>query len=576
MARKSRKKQEYTDKPADVSGINAEIAHVDDDIEYINQMPTAVYARLSMEDNGQKEDDSISTQIKLVKSYIQKKQELSLADIFVDNGHTGTDFDRPAFRRMMEKVKSGEIRCIVVKDLSRFGRNYVELGYYLENIFPLIGVRLIAVTDDFDSFRQSDRESLSIPIKNMVNTVYAKDISKKQGAVMEMRRRLGIQKYPFAPYGYQFNEQRQLIIDPETAPYVRMIFSWTIAGIRRSEIARRFQYMGIPTPMAVLQKQGRMASRKDNGWNEHTVKRILNNPVYAGTLALGKTKQSICKGIRHTAVPREDWVCFYDRHEAIVSKEDYRIIEDMIAANRVRMQRRIQQNASDREGLIDCFRGMVYCAECGKPMSFVRGSHTRNNYAKPTFSYYRCKAKNSNSWCTNQKIQQNLLKIVAAEQIREMIQVACDRKKILEKIKRDEVKNNRLRYYRRLIRTRRRDALAMQDRQLSLYTDFNEGILEEEDYQILKEKTIVESQKLKEEARIAEEKLLETEKALNSYIRKAEEMKGYLEETEFNENIMTELIERLEIHNGKRVTVVFKCSDVLENKLVEECLEGLI
>ena len=183
---------------------------------------TGAYARLSVENET---DDTLQTQITMLHSYITNHPELELTDTYIDNGYSGTNFDRPEFIRLMDDVRSGRISCIVVKDLSRFGRDYLETGYYLETLFPHLNVRFIAVTDNFDSFREGDLNSLSVPLKNMVNTMYAKDISRKQCAAAKIRaKRERAMPNGTAPYGYRFTEDKTgYIEDPLTAPYVRMI-----------------------------------------------------------------------------------------------------------------------------------------------------------------------------------------------------------------------------------------------------------------------------------------------------------------------------------------------------------------
>lgn len=168
---------------------------------------TAAYARLSVENGGHETEDSLHTQILQIHNYIRENPELTLTDTYADNGFTGTRFDRPEFERMMQDVRTGKIQCIVVKDLSRFGRDYIETGSYLETIFPMLHVRFIAINDDFDNIRQSDVDSLAVPIKNMVNSLYAKDISKKISLSYQMRREKGIPTSWCTPYGYQLNQQ---------------------------------------------------------------------------------------------------------------------------------------------------------------------------------------------------------------------------------------------------------------------------------------------------------------------------------------------------------------------------------
>lgn len=339
MARKSRKNKNI-----------AAVAQSNEVVEYTRKIPTAIYARLSDKNNSYDTTDSIDTQIKLDKNYIDAHPELELIEVFADNGFTGTNFDRPEFVRLMGKIKTGEIQCVVVKDLSRFGRNYLEAGYYIETIFPMLRARLIAVTDDFDSNRVSDRNSLTIPIKNMVNAMFAKDVSKKQVTVNEMKRRLGIHKSVVSPYGYQYSEEeKKLVKVPELAPFVDMIFKWTLAGVSRTEIARRFDLMKVPTPLEVVQSNGQYLSQKVGSWNCHMVKGIVMNPVYAGTIAMGRTRQALCYGMKKKDYDREDWVYHYDMHEAYVSKEDYEKIDASISRSSISLKtslKRLWRNTS--------------------------------------------------------------------------------------------------------------------------------------------------------------------------------------------------------------------------------------
>ena len=204
---------------------------------------TAAYARLSVENGGHETEDSLRTQILQIHNYIRENPELTLTDTYADNGFTGTRFDRPEFERMMQDVRTGKIQCIVVKDLSRFGRDYIETGSYLETIFPMLHVRFIAINDDFDNIRQSDVDSLAVPIKNMVNSLYAKDISKKISLSYQMRREKGIPTSWCTPYGYQLNQQGNKLEATEDAKWVKLIYQWYLAGVSTNEIARRLEFL---------------------------------------------------------------------------------------------------------------------------------------------------------------------------------------------------------------------------------------------------------------------------------------------------------------------------------------------
>lgn len=209
MARKSRKNLPQPEQAT----VSVQFPELDEE-----KIPTAIYGRLSVEDD--EDNESMETQIALVQDFINRSSELNYVDTYFDNGFTGTNFKRPAFTRLMNDVRQKKIKCIVVKDLSRFGRNYLEAGYYIETVFPFLGVRLIAVTDNFDSTRKEDMESLALPIRNMVNTMYAKDISKKVWTSLQRKKEAGYAVGSDAPFGYIRNPvTKRNEIDPETAFY---------------------------------------------------------------------------------------------------------------------------------------------------------------------------------------------------------------------------------------------------------------------------------------------------------------------------------------------------------------------
>ena len=238
MARKSRKNLPQPEQAA-ASVLLPELEEA--------KIPAAIYGRLSVED--EETEESMETQIALVQDYINRSRGLSYVDTYFDNGFTGTNFKRPAFTRLMNDVRQKKIKCIVVKDLSRFGRNYLEAGYYIETVFPFLGVRLIAVTDNFDSTRTEDMESLALPIRNMVNAMYAKDISKKIWTSLQRKKEAGYAVGNDAPYGYIRNPMtKRNEIDPEAAFYVQLIFQWELIGVPIFEIARRMTLLQVPTP----------------------------------------------------------------------------------------------------------------------------------------------------------------------------------------------------------------------------------------------------------------------------------------------------------------------------------------
>ena len=203
------------------------------EVQPTETFPTAIYARLSVENSGKSEKvDVIANQIEICKSYIADRPYLDLIDTYIDNGHTGTVFDRPEFNRLINDIKTGRIKCLVVRDLSRFGRDYIETGTYLERIFPQIGLRFIAIKENYDSFdTDGSSESLMIPLQNMINALYSKDISRKVSTALKAQMEDGTFVKRNLPYGYKWDEEHSnMVIDEEAAQYVRLIFRWKIEG----------------------------------------------------------------------------------------------------------------------------------------------------------------------------------------------------------------------------------------------------------------------------------------------------------------------------------------------------------
>lgn len=286
--------------------------------------PTAIYARLSVENSGKSEKvDVITNQIEICKSYIAGCPYLDLVDVYVDNGRTGTVFDRPEFNRLMTDIKSGRIKCLVVRDLSRFGRDYIETGTYLERIFPQIGLRFIAIKEHYDNFDiDGSNESLMIPLQNMINALYSKDISRKVSTALKAQMEQGTFQKRNLPYGYRWNEDHtNMVIDEETAQYVRLMFQWKIEGWSIPTILNELDRLGAPNTELRKRQNG---TRKGDGcsckgWYSSTLYGILSNPHYVGDTVLGRSMKAIYKGIKsHNVKDKDKWIVFPNTHEALI------------------------------------------------------------------------------------------------------------------------------------------------------------------------------------------------------------------------------------------------------------------
>lgn len=288
---------------------------------------TAIYLRLSLEDNGKKDGDSMENQQKMLLDYVVSRPYLMLVDTYMDNGYTGTDFSRPEFSRMMDDVKAGKINCIVVKDLSRLGRNYVEAGDYLEKVFPFLNVRFIAVNDHYDSAFLTSGDQLGASLKNIVNDMYAKDISRKITSAMKAKRLRGDYIGNYAPYGYLKDPENpsHLIIDQEIAPIVVEIFEMRATGAGIATIARALNEKGYPSPGRLRFERGIITNNNKKGtdlpWNRHVLTELLRNVVYIGNLAQGRSTQCLYKGIAYHWTDPSEWDVVEHTHEPIISME---------------------------------------------------------------------------------------------------------------------------------------------------------------------------------------------------------------------------------------------------------------
>lgn len=291
------------------------------------------YVRLSVKDGGKAESESIENQKYLLESYIKNQPDLALGGFYCDNGYTGTDFQRPAFDWLMKDIQEGKIDCVVVRDLSRFGRNYQETGMYLERIFPFLGVRFIAVQDRFDTLFSENAGGSVVPFKNVINEIYSRDISQKTGSALAVKQQNGEFIGSWAAYGYDKCETcpRRLTPNRDTAPVVRDIFQWRLSGMSYGQIARKLNKSGVPSPYRLRYLEGGIQSERYAGvkWSLQTVRQILSNPVYLGSLVQRRQRQSFSERQRRQSLPQSEWIVTENAHEPLVDAAVFEAVQQM-------------------------------------------------------------------------------------------------------------------------------------------------------------------------------------------------------------------------------------------------------
>lgn len=330
----------------------------------------AEYIRLSREDGDKTESDSISNQRKLIADYLKGREEFVVYDTYLDDGFTGTNFNRPGFCRMMGDIEAGKINCVIVKDLSRFGRDYIETGKYLERYFPDKDIRFISITDNIDSFEQT--YDMLLPIKNIFNEQYARDISKKIHASVQTKQRAGEFIGAFASYGYQKSptDKNKLVVDEYAAEVVRRIFDLYNKGYGKNSIAEILNREGIVCPSEYKRLKGdnyRNAKRPGNAsyWTYSTINRILQNEMYIGNMVQGKKYQSMRSKAKAKAP--EDWIVVQGTHEAIITAEVWEKTQNLLE-RRMRDKRQDRNQAGNQDANRNIFAGFLKCGDCGRSM----------------------------------------------------------------------------------------------------------------------------------------------------------------------------------------------------------------
>lgn len=355
---------------------------------------TAIYVRLSYEDERKIEQDSVENQKKLLRDFVSSQSDLEIAGEYIDRGESGTSFDRPEFKQMMEDIKAGKLDCIAVKDLSRLGRNYLETGDYIEKIFPFLGIRFIAVTDHYDSLTSEPGEDgLIVPLKNLINEAYAKDISRKIRSAIDNMYRDGTMVASSIAYGYLRDPDRdhQIIIDDVAAPIVRRIFREYVDGNSTVGIARGLNADNIAPPSVRRIETGARKTRKYENcrWVSKTVGYILKNPIYTGDLEMGVRKTSLIQGKKAEIQKKEDRYLVHDHHEPIISREMFQKAQnrlEAVLANRALQSTVPEELRNNREAVL---AGLIYCGDCRRGMHFHR--RTRQYINQITYkAAYEC------------------------------------------------------------------------------------------------------------------------------------------------------------------------------------------
>ena len=524
------------------------------------QFYAAMYLRLSKDDEdrgsfNKSESNSIGNQRELIKSFLREQPDIELYDIYVDDGFSGSNFDRPEFKRMIGDIEAGRVNCVVVKDLSRFGRDYIESGRYIQKTFPALGVRFIALTDHFDSISADTGESsIVLPVKNFINDSYCRDISTKVKSQLAVKYKNGECIAAFAAYGYRKSDtdKNRLVIDEYAAENVRRIFAWKIEGLALSAIAEKLNSLGILSPKEYkksmgLSYHGGFSGTGRSGWGSTTIKRILTNEVYLGHMVQGKTEKVNYKVKKHTAKPEREWVKVENTHEAIVSADDFAVVQHLLKADGRR---------SPDSGTPSPFMGILFCGDCGQQM--VRRVIRYKDTAKV---YYICSTKNRGEGCSRHSIEESALKEIVCESVRKFANSFLKEKELFDRAMQYETNFEAVTRYDREIGRLKKE----QDKYYSLcsglYEDLREGVVTKEEFERLQSGFMQKGKELEAAMQKQEQLIKDMFKKGALSAGRLKTFQDCVELREIDRHTLSSLVRRIDVYENRQVVIDFYFMD---------------
>ena len=456
---------------------------------------------------------------------------------------------------MMRDIEAGGVNCVVVKDLSRFGRDYIEAGRYIQKTFPALGVRFIALTDHYDSLQADTGESsIVLPVKNFINDSYCRDISTKVKSGLEVKRKNGEYISPFAVYGYRKDKENRnrLVVDEYAAGIVRKIFAWKIAGMAVAAIAEQLNGLGILSPKEYKKSLGLKYNSGFSGagrslWGSASVKRILTDETYLGHLLQGKTQKVNYKVKKSVEKPKEEWVRVENTHEPLVSEDDFQIVQNLLKSDS-----RLGPGM-EKAGL---FAGLLFCGDCKEQM--VRRV---NRYKGKEKVYYICSTKNRGEGCSRHSIEEEVLKGLVEKTVKKYANTFLEEKTLFDRAKEKEEGSPAISAYDKEICRLKEE----QDRYYSLcsglYEDLRAGVITKEEFERLHGSFKGKAAQL-EEAQKKQESLIK--EMFKKGILSAGRLKAFqdcVELKELDRHTLGSLVKRIYVYEDRRIKIEYYFMD---------------
>ena len=513
-----------------------------------------LYLRLSRDDGDKEESGSITGQRELLRDYISQHPELREYAIRIDDGFSGSTFERPGFQKMIEDVKACRTDCIIVKDLSRFGRNYLDAGEYIEKIFPFLGVRFIAVNDNYDSLgERKSSDDLIIPFKNLINEAYCRDISMKIRSQLEIKRKNGQFLGSFAAFGYLKDEQdkNKLVVDQYAADIVRDIFKWKLEGISPQDIADALNKLGVLSPMEYKRSLGMkyttsFKTSAKAAWSAGTVIRILKNPIYTGVLIQGKETTPSYKVHKRIAKDKSEWTVIENSHEAIISGIDFDSVQKVLKCDTRR---------SPDDKAVGLFSGMLFCGDCGASM--VRKTVPAG---EKKYVYYVCSAHKQDKSCSPHRMRDTALEEIVLDSLRQHIREVVNMSELLDITDTAPLRTAQAQKVQRQLDKKREEYEKLQKLLMSLYENLTDGVIDREEYARLKSSFTARADEAEKQMDALRESLSDiqshgTENVwMNEFIKRQEL-------ASLDRAVVVALIDKILIHSNDVVEIIYRWQD---------------
>lgn len=528
------------------------------------------YLRLSKEDDDiakseTLQSNSIENQKEYIEDYLQSKPEIRVVDFYIDDGYSGVNFDRPDFQRMLQDIKDKKINCVIVKDLSRLGRNYIEVGKYIERLFPFLGVRFIAINDNFDS---ADDAALSnniiVPFKNLINDAYCRDISIKIRSHLEVKRKRGEFIGAFPVYGYMRGEDKnKLIVDPCAAEIVKEIFAMKMEGMSQQAIADELNRLGVLSPAEYKKEQGSgyktvFQTHSRAKWTAVAVLRVLTNEVYMGTLIQGKESTPNYKVRVREKKPKEEWIRVENAHEAIISRTDFELISDILQKD---------TRVSTGKSAVSVYSGYLVCADCG--CSMVR-KKVRSGSLE--YVYYVCSGnKKDKDICSSHRISENTLNMAITKTLQLHLKQMGDLQESIRYIRETSGNSDKIKKLVLQSEKRKEDIEKYNRLKLECYEDYKKELITQDEYMLFKKEL---DNRIEEIQRAITELGKKKRMLLDGGYEKESLLEKFLtsKEIELKRSILVRFISRIYVYEDHRIEIIFRYQDEIRQLLgiVEE------